>query len=183
LAREVRSGRSAVAVGSIDFAKRRINVKLAGLWVIGIGLSAGVSLLTVEQAYAGENDHSPKCTLETLKGQYLGAANGMLIPPVPLFSIPATTPPLVTAAAFYSTYYGDGTGMDWVTFTVNGVNADVTSPTPTQYILNSDCTGTKTVLPSGPHFDIFVAIDGSGLTAVVTDQGFAASESDRRVGP
>jgi hypothetical protein len=35
----------------------------------------------------------------------------------------------------------------------------------------------------GPHFNIFVAIDSSGLTAVVTDQGFAASESDRRVGP
>jgi hypothetical protein len=153
------------------------------MWVIGIGVLAGIGLSIVEQAYAGENDQGAKCTLETLKGQYLGAANGMLIPPVPLFLIPAGTPPLVTAAAFYSAYYGDGTGMDWVTFTVNGANADVTSPTPTQYTLNSDCTGTKTVLPSGPHFNIFVAIDGSGLTAVVTDQGFAASESDKRVGP
>jgi hypothetical protein len=158
-------------------------MKLEGLWAVGIGTIVSVGLLAGEQAYAGENDHRAKCTLETLKGQYLGAANGMLIPPVPLFSIPAGTPPLVTAAAFYSAYYGDGAGMDWVTFTVNGANADVTSPTPTQYTLNSDCTGTKTVLPSGPHFDIFVAIDGSGLTAVITDQGFAASESDRRVGP
>jgi hypothetical protein len=154
-----------------------------GIWVIGIGVLAGVSLFTVEQANAGENDHAPKCTLETLKGQYLGSTNGMLIPPVPLFSIPAGTPPLVTAAAYYSAYYGDGTGMDWVTFTVNGVNADVTSPTPTQYTLNSDCTGTKTVLPSGPHFDIFVAIDGSGTSEVATDQGFAVSATDRRVGP
>jgi hypothetical protein len=107
----------------------------------------------------------------------------MLIPPVPLFSIPAGTPPLVTAAAGYSIYNGDGMGTDYVTFTVNRINANVSSPTPTKYTLNPDCTGTKTVLPSGPHFDIFVAVDGSGLTAVVTDQGFAASESDRRVGP
>ena len=153
------------------------------LWATGIGTILSVGLLAGAEAYAGETDHAPMCTLETLKGQYLGSTNGMLIPPVPLFSIPAGTPPLVTAAAFYSAYYGDGAGMDWVTFTVNGANADVTSPTPTQYTLNSDCTGTKTVLPSGPHFDIFVAIDGSGLTAVITDQGFAASESDRRVGP
>jgi hypothetical protein len=143
----------------------------------------GLGLSTVEQAYAGENDQAAKCTLETLKGQYLGSTNVMLIPPVPLFSIPAGTPPLVTAAAYYSAYYGAGTGMDWVTFTVNGVNADVASPTPTQYTLNSDCTGTKTVLPSGPHFDIFVAIDGSGTSEVSTDQGFAVSATDRRVGP
>jgi hypothetical protein len=135
-----------------------------------------------ERAYADGNQHPGRCTLETLNGQYLVAANGMLIPPVSLFSIPAG-PSLVTAAAGYSIYNGDGTGTDYVTFTVNGINANVTSPTPTKYALNPDCTGTKTVLPSGPHFDIFVAIDGSGLTAVVTDQGFAASESDRRVGP
>jgi hypothetical protein len=90
----------------------------------------------------------------------------------------------VSAAAGYSTYNGDGTGTDWVTFTIDGTVAvgAVPTPTPTTYTLNSDCTGTKTVM-DGPHFNIFVAIDGSGLTAVVTDQGFAASESDRRVGP
>jgi hypothetical protein len=116
------------------------------------------------------------------EGQYLVGANGMLIPPVPLFSIPAGTPSLVTAAAGYSIYNGDGTGTDYVTFTVNGINANVTSPTPTKYTLNPDCTGTKTVLPSGPHFDIFVALDGDGLTAIATDTGFAVSESDRRTG-
>ena len=157
-------------------------MKYVALQAIGLGLLTSVGLPNLESAYAGENDHPGKCTLETLNGQYLVAANGSLIPPVPLFSIPAETPPLVTAAAGYSIYSGDGTGTDWVTFTVNGINQDVTSPTPTKYTLNPDCTGTRTVLPSGPHFDIFVAVDGSGLTAVITDQGFAASESDRRVG-
>jgi hypothetical protein len=54
-----------------------------GTWVIGIGVLAGVGLSVVEQAYAGENNQGAKCTLETLKGKYLGAANGMLTPPVP----------------------------------------------------------------------------------------------------
>lgn len=157
-------------------------MKALGARTIGFGLVTSVALLTLDLAYADENSPAAKCTLETLKGQYLVAANGMLIPPVPLFSIPVGTPPSVTAAAGYSIYNGDGTGKDYVTFTVDGINANVSSPTPTKYTLNPDCTGTKTVLPSGPHFDIFVALDGDGLTATATDKGFAVSESDRRTG-
>jgi hypothetical protein len=158
-------------------------MKLSGLWPIGIVAIVSVGLFTEEQAYAGENYQITNCTLETLNGQYPVSANGMLIPPVPLFGIPAGAPSSVTAAAGYSIYNGDGTGTDYVTFTVNGVNANVASPTPTKYTINPDCTGTKTVLPDGPHFNIFVAYDGSVVTAVATDQGFAVSESDRRVRP
>ncbi len=105
------------------------------------------------------------------------AANGMLFPPA--FGV---TAPSVSAAAGYSIYNGDGTGTDFVTFTVNGINQNITSPTSTTYTLKSDCTGTKTVLPYGPHFDIFVALDGDALTAVATGPGLAVSEFDRRVG-
>ena len=159
-------------------AKRIMLATIIVMPALGVGFFAGT------QAYAGENDHRTKCTLETLNGQYLVAANGMLIPPVPLFGIPPGAPSSVTAAAGYSIYNGDGTGSDWVTFTIDGIVAvgAVPTPTPTTYTLNPDCTGTKTVLPSGPHFNIFVAIDGSGLTAVATDQGFAVPESDKRVG-
>jgi hypothetical protein len=138
----------------------------------GVLISAG--LLNVERGYAAEK----KCTLDTLKGQYLVAATGTLFPPA--FGVKKRS---VSAAAGYSTYNGDGTGTDYVTFTVNGVNQNVASPTSTSYTLNSDCTGTKTVLPSGPHFNIFVASNGEGLTAIATDSGFAVSESDGRVGP
>lgn len=144
-----------------------------GLWAIATGVLISVGLLNVEQGYAAEK----KCTLETLKGQYLVAATGTLFPPA--FGV---TAPSVSAAAGYSIYNGDGTGTDYVTFTVNGVNQNVESPTPTAYTLGPDCTGTKTVLPYGPHFNIFVAPDGEGLTAIATDSGFAAAESDRRVG-
>src|ERR1700722_390418 len=64
---------------------------------------------------------------------------------------------------------------------VNGVNQNVPPPTATSYTLETDCTGTKTVLPYGPHFNIFVAVDGESLTATATDSGFAVSESDSRV--
>lgn len=145
---------------------------------IGAVALAGMALLMVERTYADEFKHPTKCTLETLNGQYLVAANGTLFPPA--FGV---TEQSVSAAAGYSTYNGDGTGTDWVTFSIDGTVAvgAVPAPTPTTYTLKSNCTGTKTVM-NGPHFNIFVAIDGSGLSAVSTDQGFAVSESDRQVG-
>lgn len=88
----------------------------------------------------------------------------------------------VSNAAAYSICNGDGTGTDYVTFTVDGKNANVQSPAQTTYTINPDCTGTKTVLPNGPHFNIFVAVDGSGLTEISTDLGFAVSDSETRVG-
>jgi hypothetical protein len=94
---------------------------------------------------------------------------------------PHYTHRLCATAAGYSIYNGDGTGTDYVTFAVNGVNQNVTSPAATSYTLEPDCTGTKTVLPYGPHFNIFVAVDGESLTAIATDSGFAVSESDSRV--
>jgi hypothetical protein len=68
-----------------------------------------------------------------------------------------------------------------VTLTINGVNANVTSPMATSYTLGPDCTGTKTVLPYGPTFNIFVADNGEMLTGVSTLPQFAVSEYDRRV--
>jgi hypothetical protein len=154
-------------------------MKHVGLRAIGLGLLTSIGLLTLESGYADENDHPTKCTLETLNGQYLVAGNGTLFPPA--FGV---TEQSVSAAAGYSIYNGDGTGTDWVTFTVDGivVVGAVPTPTPTTYTLKSNCTGTKTVM-NGPHFNIFVALDGSELTAVATDPGFAVSESDRRSEP
>jgi hypothetical protein len=145
---------------------------------IGLGLLVSAALISVQPAYAGDNDHPAKCSLATLRGQYLVAASGTLFPPA--FGV---TEPSTSEAAGYSLYNGDGTGTDYVTFTINGINANVTSPTPFTYTLNSDCTGTRTVVPSGPNFNIYAAFDGSGLTAIATDIGFAESDSERRTGP
>ena len=153
-------------------------MKRAGLWAIGIGLLVNVGPLAVEQGYAG--DHEGKCTLATLKGQYLFAGSAMLFPPA--FGIPEGTPPSVGSSAGYHIFNGDGTGIDFVTATVNGVDQHVPSPVLITYTLNHDCTGTYSV-QNGPNFDIFVAFDGSQLAVIGTDPGAAGLEvPSQRVG-
>jgi len=71
---------------------------------------------------SADAQHAQKCTLETLFGQYLVSANGRLFPKA--FGVMKES---VSAAAGYSLYNGDGTGTDYVTFTVDGVNQNVTS--------------------------------------------------------
>jgi hypothetical protein len=151
-----------------------MKLKRSGLCATAIGvLVLSLGLLNAEPGHAAGR----QCRLETLRGQYMVAATGTLFPPA--FGV---TAPSVSTAAGYSIYNGDGTGTDYVTFAVNGVNHNATSPTATSYTLEPDCTGTKTVLlPYGPHFNIFVAVDGDTLTAIATDSGFAVSESDSRV--
>jgi hypothetical protein len=142
---------------------------------MSIGLLAGTTLLTAQQKAVAQEMGG--CSLETLRGQYLFSANGMLFPPAFGVSQPSTS-----AAAGYSIYNGDGTGTDYVTFTIDGVDVHAKSPASTTYTLNSDCTGTRKVLPEGPTFNIFVATNGSGLTEASTDSGFAVSYSGNRVG-
>ncbi len=153
-------------------------MKRAGRWAIGIAVLVSVGPLAAEQGYAG--DHEGKCTLATLKGQYLFAGSAMLFPPA--FGIPEGTPPSVGSSAGYHIFNGDGTGMDFVTFTVNGVDQHVPSPVLITYTLNHDCTGTYSV-QNGPNFDIFVAFDGSQLAVIGTDPGAAGLEvPSQRVG-
>jgi hypothetical protein len=144
---------------------------------IGLGLLIGVGSLPVESGYAGET--ATKCTLGTLKGQYLFAAHGTLSGVAAgIFMVPEGS---VSEAAGYSLYNGDGTGTDYLTFTINGVNQNVTSPTSFTYTLKSDCTGTRTV-STGPSFNIFAAFDGDGLSSIATTPGFAESDYERRTG-
>jgi len=89
-----------------------------GLWLIAAGVLLSIGLLNVEQAFAFDRT----CSLETLKGQYMVSASGTLFPPA--FGV---TTPSISAAAGYSIYDGNGTGTDYVTFTVNGVNQNVES--------------------------------------------------------
>jgi hypothetical protein len=145
-------------------------MKRAGLWAIGIGVLVGTSLLPMGRAFAGEDDHPTRCTLATLNGQYLFAGSGTLFPPAFGLTQPSTS----TSAGFH-VFNGDGTGLDFVTFSVNGVDQHVSSPVATTYTLNHDCTGTYSV-QNGPHFDIFVAVDGSQLSVTATDPGHALAE-------
>jgi len=145
-------------------------------WVIGVGLFAALGFLTIAPGYANGGEYA-ECTLATLRGQYLFAGSGTLFPPA--FGVTEVSS---ANSAGYHIFNGDGTGTDWVTFVVNGVNLKVPSPVPITYTLNSDCTGTYSV-SNGPTFNIFVARDGSELAVIVTTPGVAVSEGpDRRVG-
>jgi len=152
-----------------------VAMKRKGLWAIGIGVFVSVGSLAVEQGYAEENE--AKCTLATLNGQYLFAGSGTLFPPA--FGVTAQS---TAASDGYHVFNGDGTGMDFVTFSVNGIDLHVPSPVPITYTLNPDCAGTYSV-QNGPNFDIFVAVDGSALSTINTDPGVSFSEGpNQRVG-
>ena len=153
-------------------------MKRVGLLATTMGVLASMGLLIAGQGYADENDRATKCTLDTLKGRYLFAGTGTLLPPA--FGVKE---PSVSTSAGYHIFNGDGTGKDFVTFLVNGIIVPVTSPTPVTYTLNSDCTGTYTVV-HGPAFDIFVSPDGEELAVIATDPGHALAEGpNRRVAP
>ena len=154
-----------------------------GLWALGIGVLASVGPAAIERGYAGDNDGATKCTVKTLKGRYLFAASGTLFPPA--FGVKEVS---VGNAAGFHIFDGNGKGQDYVTFTLNGVDQHVPSPNQLTYTLNSDCTGTYTVLPLGlglPKFAIFVSPNGDEMTSInIEPEGAASSYTpSRRVAP
>ena len=115
----------------------------------------------MEPGYAGE--HERGCTLATLNGQYLFSTAAPVFPPT--YGVMSVS---TGAAAGAHVFYGDGTGADYVSFSLNGIDQHVPSPIPTTYTLSSDCT-----------FDIFVAVDGSWLSLIETDNGAPFAQGPR----
>jgi len=153
-------------------------MKRAGLWAIGIGALVGAGLLRTGRAYAGEDDHPTRCTLATLNGQYLFNGTGTLFPPA--FGV--TSASTGTSAGFHI-FNGDGTGTDFVAFSINGTVVVPSSSTPITYTLNPDCTGTYTATDENGtvHTDIYIARDGSEFTYVITDAGVVSTGFEQRV--
>jgi hypothetical protein len=142
-------------------------------WLSKGTLVAAIALPALSgTAWAGDTDK--KCSLATLRGQYLSSATGTVFPPA--FGV---TEPAVSNTAGYIIFYGDGTGTDYVTFTINGQNANATSPVSETYTLKPDCTGTRKIT-NGPQFNIYVAFDGSEFTSISTTPGFAVSVTLKR---
>ena len=145
--------------------------------MIVCGLLVAGSSAWADDGVEGKNE--PPCTLKTLKGRYLVADKGTILPPA--FGVTGPTP---GANAGFHLFNGDGTGTDIVTFSVNGVTVLRNAVVPISYTVNADCTGTITVLvPGGPHFDIFVAPNGDDMTVIATDNGHVEAFSSWRVGP
>jgi hypothetical protein len=159
---------------------RRTNMKCVSLWMIGIGLCITVGLLTVQQGYAGEEDDGPTCTLETLKGRYLFGGIATLLPP----AVPEQS---LLAVAGYHIFNGDGTGIDIVAASINGVSVENNaghlpdrSEYEITYTVNPDCSGTYTVTAAGVSFGLFVAPNGEELIVIGTDPGVVLVQGPNR---
>jgi hypothetical protein len=152
-------------------------MKRVGLWTtIGIGIFITVGLLTVKQGHTEQKDHAPTCTLTTLKGRYLFANSGLLLPPA--FGV--TEPTAAAHAAGFHIFHGDGTATDIVTVRINGETVLENFVGDTSYTVNEDCTGTYTV-PNGPSFGMFIAPNGETIAFIGTGPGNQVSDIRRRV--
>jgi hypothetical protein len=116
---------------------------------------------------------SRPCSLATLRGTYIFAAQGFLI---------QNNQQQPLAAAGMETYDGAGQVRGEVTQSVDGVSSHVTYSG--SYTVTPACVATETTTDSTgvtAHFDQFVSPDGNELTLVVTDLGVVLSGSERRV--
>ena len=158
----------------------RISMVATPMMIVCGLLLAGSSAWADDRGEGKEGqENEPPCTLKTLKGRYLFADKGTIVPPA--FGVTGPTP---GADAGFHLFNGDGTGTDIVTLRVNGVTVLKNAVVPISYTVNADCTGTITVLvPGGPSFGIFIAPNGEAIAAIATDPGNYVSSIDRRVSP
>jgi predicted ester cyclase len=120
-------------------------------------------------------DDAEPCTLATLKGRYLFADSGTLLPPA--FGVTEPTP---GADAGFHIFNGDGTGTDIVTVRIGSELMLENEIVPTSYTVNADCTGTLTV-PDGPIFNLFIAPGGDTVARIAKAPlgNFASSIAQR----
>jgi len=157
--------------------RRKAMALLLGFATLALA-AGGMSPTAVAQTKLDENDSKPTCTLETLKGRYLFAWSGAVLPPA--FGVTEQT---LSGAAGYHTFNGDGTGTDTVTVRIGTTIVLENIVAPITYTVNSDCTGTYTV-QDGPAFDIFIAPNGAELTVIETDPGVIGFQApQKRVAP
>jgi hypothetical protein len=151
-------------------------MKRVGIFAVGIAVVVTLGLLTVERGSAGGDE--PNCSLATLKGRYLFATSGTLLPPA--FGVTEPTP---GASAGFHLFNGDGTGTDIVTVRVGATVVLSKVAAPITYTVNADCTGSYTVqVPNGPSFDLFIAPTGDAIATIATaPEGNQVSTIDERV--
>jgi hypothetical protein len=135
-------------------------MKRVDLWMIGIGLSLSVGLLTVAPGYAGGKDHVTECTPATLTGTYVFTATGYTITP---------SGPEPKAILEVIDFDGEGTlTVPALSRSLNGVILPNTVGSDGEYTVNENCTGTIT-FDSGPTFDIFIAPNGKECYMIQTN--------------
>ena len=116
-----------------------------------------------------------ECTSSTIKGTYAFTIHGEILTP--------GGPVLVDGIA-KTTFDGDGELTQVSAVAINGNIPLVWSPSTGAYTVNSDCTGTMTMISTDQrtlHFAIVVSQSGNHIHTVVTDTGFAATSDAERI--
>ena len=102
-----------------------------------------------------------------MKGTYVASGSGTVVGVGPI------------AVVGELTYNGDGTGnAAFVTQSVNGASSILTN-IPVTFMVNPDCTGSKTV--GTGHYNFVITPDGSLITWIVTDNGVTLMGTGVRV--
>jgi hypothetical protein len=134
-----------------------------------------VALIVPGFAFADQgNRRGDECSVATLVGDYLftGSADA------PMYEHIATFPRVF--AGVY-TFDGRGNMTGVATQSRGGINVSKVAVQAT-YTLGSECMGTITFHPDEPHFDIFIALDGSEGNFIRVDQGTIATRTIKRQG-
>jgi hypothetical protein len=155
-----------------------------GLWAGGVALIlllvvGAAGLTTVGAGYAKDEDASSraKCSVATLEGTYLFAADGVEI---------KGNDQLPFANAGYDVFDGNAKVNSVFSQNINGKITPNEALSGT-YSVKADCTGTLT-FGSGTRYDTFIAPDGTQLTFVQSKPsedvaaGFEVRGSAKRVG-
>jgi hypothetical protein len=131
-----------------------------------------ISLILLVMALVGSSGvkaHAKECAASTIKGTY-----AVLTPGGPL---------LVDGIA-KTTFDGDGELTQVSAVAINGNIPLIWSPSTGAYTVNSDCTGTMTLISTGQptlHLAILVSQSGNHIHTVVTDPGFATTSDAERI--
>lgn len=115
------------------------------------------------------------CTDSTIKGTYAFTIHGQILTP---------GGPLLVDGIAKTTFDGDGELTQVSAVAINGNIPMIWSLDTGAYTVNSDCTGTMTLISKDQrtlHLAILVSQSGNHIHTVVTDPGFATTSDAERV--
>jgi hypothetical protein len=116
-----------------------------------------------------------ECTNNTIKGSYAFIIHGQIFTP---------SGSLVVDGIAKTIFDGNGNLTQVDAVAVNGNPLQVWRPGTGTYSVNSDCTGTMTLLiPGEPPLHLAILVSGSGdlIHTFVTDPGFAVTSDAERI--
>lgn len=121
--------------------------------------------------------HASNCTNSTIKGTYAFTVHGQIL-------LNNGAAPLIVDGVAQTTFDGHGNLTQVDAVAISGGLAPGWRPGTGSYSVNSDCTGTMTILNEGMaplNLQILVAQSGKTIHTVVIDPAFAVTSDAERV--